>query len=204
MKGIAFSAIRGYPRYHSLMSTNSLQQNLFTSDEYGAAKVRDALNRCTLKIPQRYPISTADATFYEFLEVMNDAVSISLIFLMPTNKSFSSIYSCLEIRAIEVRKSRCINWCGIFRKVTYWEILQNGEIMCPFWNLVAKASAPGGVVARLGGLHFSSSRAFAWQSHFGDAYSKNQKNPKIGNQNASRSITFEGDKQSKNGDRPEP
>jgi len=54
-------------------------------------------------------ISTADATFYEFLEVMNDAVSISLIFLMPTNKSFSSIYSCLEIRAIEVRKSRCIN-----------------------------------------------------------------------------------------------
>ena len=145
MKAIAFSAIRGYPRYHSLMSTNSLQQNLFTSDEYGAAKVRDALNRCTLKISQRYPISTADATFYEFLEVMNDAVSISLISLMPTNKSFSSIYSCLEIRAIEVRKSRCINWCGIFRKVTYWEILQNGEIMCHFWNLVAKASAPGGV-----------------------------------------------------------
>ena len=172
MKAIAFSAIRGYPRYHSLMSTNSLQQNLFTSDEYGAAKVRDALNRCTLKISQRYPISTADATFYEFLEVMNDAVSIPLISLMPTNNSFSSIYSCLEIRAIEVRKSRCINWCGIFRRVIYWEILQNGEIMCHFWNLVAKASAPGGVVASLGGLHFSSSRAFAWHpiSNFGDAY----------------------------------
>ena len=167
MKAIAFSVLRGYPRYHSLMSTNSLQQNLFTSEEYGAAKVRDAL------ISQRYPISTADATFYEFLEVMNDAVSISLNFLMPTNKSFSSIYSCLEIRAIEVRKSRCINWCGIFRKVTYWEILQNGEIMCHFWNAVAKASAPGGVVASLGGLHFSSSRAFAWHpiSNFGDAHS---------------------------------
>ena len=66
------------------------------------------------------------------------------------------------------------------------------------------ASAPGGVVVSLGSLHFLGCEFSNENPILVAMLTKNPKNPKIGCQNASRSITFEGDKQSKNGDRPGP
>ena len=75
---------------------------------------------------------------------------------------------------MEVRKLRCIKRCGSFRKVTYQEIFQDGQIIYHFWHLAATASALKRVVASLGSLRFLVPRAcFASQSHFGDTYSKN-------------------------------